>query len=118
VVHVASSWRSRGCEAKDGRFDGVGCGAVEVGPNYPSLDVIFFLAHRGIVVFSFPLNRIQDLVGRQAFSHPSPTSSYSLFLRGVGVLHGVREEMRETEKSVQSFKEWEDVVTFQHLIDS
>jgi hypothetical protein len=28
VVHVASSWRSSGSEAKDGRFDGVRCGAV------------------------------------------------------------------------------------------
>jgi hypothetical protein len=36
VVHVESSQRSRGCEAKGGRFDGVGCGAVEVEPNYPS----------------------------------------------------------------------------------
>jgi hypothetical protein len=35
VVHVASSQRSRGSEAKDSWFDGVGCGAVEVGPNYP-----------------------------------------------------------------------------------
>jgi hypothetical protein len=51
VVHVASSRRSRGSEAKDGWFDGVGCGVVEVGPNYPSLDVIFLLAHRGILVF-------------------------------------------------------------------
>jgi hypothetical protein len=30
MVHVASSWRSRGCEAIDDRFDGVGCGALEV----------------------------------------------------------------------------------------
>jgi hypothetical protein len=51
VVHVTSPWRSRGSEAKDGRFDGVGCGAVEVGSNYHSLDVIFLLAHRGILVF-------------------------------------------------------------------
>jgi hypothetical protein len=28
----------------------------------------------------------------------------------VGVLHGVREEMRESERFLQSFKEWEDVV--------
>jgi hypothetical protein len=26
---------------------------VEVRPNYPSLDVIFLLAHRGILVFCF-----------------------------------------------------------------
>jgi hypothetical protein len=53
VVHVASSWRSRGSKAEDGRFNGVKCGAVEVGLNYPSLDVIFLLAHRGILVFCF-----------------------------------------------------------------
>jgi hypothetical protein len=51
VVHVASSQRLRGSEAKDGRFNSVGCGAAEVRPNYPSLDVIFILAHRGILVF-------------------------------------------------------------------
>jgi hypothetical protein len=28
---------------KDGQFDGVGCGVVEVEPNYPSLVVIFLL---------------------------------------------------------------------------
>jgi hypothetical protein len=38
-------------EAKDGRFDGVVCGAVEVKPKYPSLVVIFLLAHRSILVF-------------------------------------------------------------------
>jgi hypothetical protein len=53
VVHVASSQRSRGSEAKDDRFDGVGCGAAEVGPNCLLLDVIFLLAHRGILVFYF-----------------------------------------------------------------
>jgi hypothetical protein len=53
VVHEASSQRSHGSEAKDGRFDGGGCVVVEIGPNYPSLDVIFLLAHRGILVFYF-----------------------------------------------------------------
>jgi hypothetical protein len=38
---------------KDGRFNGVGCDAVEVSPNYPSLVVIFLLAHRGSLVFYF-----------------------------------------------------------------
>jgi hypothetical protein len=33
VVHVASSRMSCGSEAKDSRFDGIGCGVVEVGPN-------------------------------------------------------------------------------------
>jgi hypothetical protein len=50
VVHMASSRRSYGSEAKDGRFDGVGCGIVEVRSNYPSLDVIF-LDYMGILVF-------------------------------------------------------------------
>jgi hypothetical protein len=53
VVHVTSSQRLRGSEAKDGRFNGVGCGTVKVGPNYLSLYVIFFLAHWGILVFCF-----------------------------------------------------------------
>jgi hypothetical protein len=52
---MVSSRRSRGGEAKDGRFDGVGCGVVEVEPNYPSSDVIFLLAHRRILVFYFSL---------------------------------------------------------------
>jgi hypothetical protein len=30
--------------------------------------------------------------------------------RGVGVLYGVREERRESERSFQFSKEWEDVV--------
>jgi hypothetical protein len=42
VVHVVSLRRSRESEAKDDRFDGVGCDAAEVKPNYPSLDVISF----------------------------------------------------------------------------
>jgi hypothetical protein len=53
VVHVASSQRSRGSKAKDGQFDGVRCGSVKVRPNYPSLDIIFLLAHMGILVFCF-----------------------------------------------------------------
>jgi hypothetical protein len=54
VMHVVSFQRSHGSEIKDGRFNGVGCDVVEVGPKYPSLDIIFLLAHRGILVFSFP----------------------------------------------------------------
>jgi hypothetical protein len=54
---MALSCRSCGSEAKDGWFDDVECGVVEVRPNYPSLDVIFLLAHRGILVFCFHYNR-------------------------------------------------------------
>jgi hypothetical protein len=88
VVHVASSQRLRGCEAKDGQFDGVGCVALEIRPNHHSLDVIFLLSHRSIL----------------AFRHHSPTPSYSCFLRGVGMLHGVRKERRESERSLQCSK--------------
>jgi hypothetical protein len=49
-------------------------------------------------------------VEKQAFRHPSPTPSHSCFLGGVGVLYGVREERRESERFLQSFKEWEDFV--------
>jgi hypothetical protein len=38
----------------------------------------------------------------------------------VGVLHAVSEQRRESERSLQSFKEWEDVVAiftpYRHLI--
>jgi hypothetical protein len=53
VVHVASSRRSRGSDAKDDRFDGVGCDVAQVRPNYPYFAVVFFLARRGILVFCF-----------------------------------------------------------------
>jgi hypothetical protein len=38
---------------KDGRFDGVGCDAVEVRRIFPSLVVIFLLSHMCILVFWF-----------------------------------------------------------------
>jgi hypothetical protein len=50
------------------------------------------------------------MVERQALSHPHSPPSHSCFLRGVAVLHGVREERSESERSLQSSKEWEDVV--------
>jgi hypothetical protein len=40
---------------RDSQFNGVGCNAVEVEPNYPSLFIIFLLAYRGILVFLFLL---------------------------------------------------------------
>jgi hypothetical protein len=55
VVHMASSRRSCRSEAKDGRFDGVGCGIAQVRPNYPYFIIVLFLAHRGILVFWFSL---------------------------------------------------------------
>jgi hypothetical protein len=41
---------------------------------------------------------------------PLSPSIHSYFLRGVGALHGVREERRESERFLQSSKEWEDIV--------
>jgi hypothetical protein len=35
-VRVASSRRSHASEAEDGRSNGVGCGAMDVGQKYPS----------------------------------------------------------------------------------
>jgi hypothetical protein len=53
VLHVASSRRLRESEAKDGRFDGIGCNEAKIRRNNPSLAVISLLAHMGIVVFYF-----------------------------------------------------------------
>jgi hypothetical protein len=47
VVHVASSWKLRREEAKDGRANAIGC----VGPFYPKIVVSSVLGPRGIVVF-------------------------------------------------------------------
>jgi hypothetical protein len=55
VVHMASSRMLHRSEAKDGWFDGVGCAVALVGPNYLHFIVIFFLAHRGILVIWFSL---------------------------------------------------------------
>jgi hypothetical protein len=43
----------RESEAKDGRFDGIGCNEAKIRRNNPSLAVISLLAHMGIVVFYF-----------------------------------------------------------------
>jgi hypothetical protein len=55
VVYMASSQRSHESEAKDGQFDGIRYGTLEVVPNYHSLIVIFLLAHRDILVFLLSL---------------------------------------------------------------
>jgi hypothetical protein len=103
MVHVVLSRRSRGDEAKDEWVDTTGC----IRLFYPNFVVFIVLGHKGSLVISFPINRTPR-VGEedQVFSHPSPTPSHSCFLRGVGVLHGVREEMRESERSLESSKEW------------
>jgi hypothetical protein len=88
MVHVASSRRSHGYEAEDGRVDVVGC--IEL--FYPNFVIFVILGHMGSLVISFPINRTQGLVERIKHSTiPLPSPSYSCFLSGVGVLHGVRE---------------------------
>jgi hypothetical protein len=49
MVHVASSWRSRGDEAKDGWVDAIGC----IGLFYLKFVVFFVLGHKGSLVISF-----------------------------------------------------------------
>jgi hypothetical protein len=36
---------------KDDWFDGIGCDIVEVRPNYPTLVIVFLLAHTVILAF-------------------------------------------------------------------
>jgi hypothetical protein len=78
---MVSLWRLRENKAKDDRFDGVGCGAVKVGPNYPSLDIIFFLAYMGILVFYFTINRTPRVGGdvniQPSLSHPLAIVTFS-----------------------------------------
>jgi hypothetical protein len=101
MVHVESSWRLHGDEVEDGWVDAMGC----IGLFYTNFVVLVVLGHKGSLVISFPINRTPRVGGEdQAFNHPSPTPSHSSFLRDVSVLHGVREERRESKRSVQSSK--------------
>jgi hypothetical protein len=69
------------------------------------------LCQKGSFVISFPINRAQGLVERTKHSAISlPPPSHSSFFRDVSVLHGVREERRESERSHQTSKEWADVM--------
>jgi hypothetical protein len=47
MVHVASSQRSRGVEAEDGRVDAMGC----IRLFYPNFTFFYKLGRRGILVF-------------------------------------------------------------------
>jgi hypothetical protein len=77
----------------------------------PNFVVFIVLDHRGRLVIRFPINRTPR-AGREVSnsSIALPPPSNRCFLRHVGVLHGVREERRESERSLKSSKEWEDVV--------
>jgi hypothetical protein len=70
MVHVASSQRSYGDEAKDGWVDAMGC----IRLFYSNFTVFVVLDYKGSLVLSFPINRTTRVVGEdQAFRHPSPT---------------------------------------------
>jgi hypothetical protein len=59
MVHMASSQRSRGDEAEDGRVDATGC----IGLFYPNFAVFVVLGHKDILVSSFPINRTPRVGG-------------------------------------------------------
>jgi hypothetical protein len=79
---------------------------VKVGPNYHSFDIIFLLVYRGILVFYFHYNRTLKIGGEASIQlFLSHLVAILAFLRSVDVLHDVKEEMRESERSLKSSKE-------------
>jgi hypothetical protein len=70
MVHVASSWSSRGDEFEDRRVDATGC----IGLFYPNFAVFIVLGHKDSLVISFSINMTPRAGGEdQVFSQPSPT---------------------------------------------
>jgi hypothetical protein len=59
IVHMASSWRSHGDEAKDGRVDATGC----IGLFYPNFAIFIVFGHKGSLVIHFPINSIPMVGG-------------------------------------------------------
>jgi hypothetical protein len=91
MVQVASSRRSCGDEVEDERVNVTGC----IRLLYPNFVVFFVLGHEVGLFTSFSYK--YDPKGWWRGKHsaiPLPPFSYSCFLRGVGVLHGVREVRR------------------------
>jgi hypothetical protein len=74
MVHVASSWRSRGDEAKDGWVDAMGC----IGLFYPNFVVSIVLSHKGNLVICFPINRTTR-VGREVSIQPFLSHPLAIF---------------------------------------
>jgi hypothetical protein len=66
IVHVASSGRSHGDEAEDGRVDAMGC----ISLFYTNLAILVVLGHKGSLVISFPINRTPR-AGGEASIQPS-----------------------------------------------
>jgi hypothetical protein len=58
VVHVASSQRSRGDEAEDGRVDAIGY--IKLFHSNFTIFVVF--GHKSSLVISFPINRTRRVI--------------------------------------------------------
>jgi hypothetical protein len=59
MVHMISSWRSRGDKAEDERADAMAC----IRLFYPNFIVFIVLGHKGGLVISFPINRTPSVGG-------------------------------------------------------
>jgi hypothetical protein len=66
MVHVASSWRSRGDKAEDGQVDAMGC----IRLFYPNFAIFVVLGHKGNLILIFPINRTLR-AGREVSIQPS-----------------------------------------------
>jgi hypothetical protein len=77
-----------------------------IGLFFPNFAVFIVLCHRCSLVISFPINRTlragEEVSIQPPLFHPLDIVA---FLRGVGVLHCVREEKKESERYLQSSKE-------------
>jgi hypothetical protein len=76
MMHVASSRRSCGDEAEDGRVDATGC----IGLLYPNFVVFIVLGHKGNLVISFPINKTPRAGGevntQSSLSYPLATVTF------------------------------------------
>jgi hypothetical protein len=59
MVHMASSWRSRGDEIEDGRVDAMSCIRI----CYPNFVIFIVLGRKGSLVISFPIKRVPRIGG-------------------------------------------------------
>jgi hypothetical protein len=70
MVHMASSWRSRGIIADGAWVNAVGC----IGLLYPNFVIIIVLGHKYSLVISFPIYRTSRVGGevttQASLSHP------------------------------------------------
>jgi hypothetical protein len=70
MVHMASSWRSRGDEAKDRQVNAMGC----IGLFYPNFVVFIVLANKSSLVISFSIistpRASREVSIQPSLSHP------------------------------------------------